>query len=397
MKLPSRSSTPGLLNSGSIDWNVPLSEPDFSTDEVRAVAETVSSGWWTAGPEVKALEEEFAAKLGIRHAVAVSSGTAALHLAFLALGLKKEEEVLTPSLTFVAAPNMMLHIGAFPAFADIESVNEPVVSVATLERALTPATRGICVMHYGGYPCKMDEIMKFARKHKLWVVEDAAHAPGASWKSVPCGCWGNIAIFSFFGNKNITCAEGGMVVSDNGVLARRMRTLRSHGMSSVTWDRYKGHSFSYDVTAPGFNYRLDDLRASLLRSQLRSLNRINALRAERAMWYRKLLSEDARWSLPFDGREGISSHHLFTIVLGKNISREAVMRYMKERGVQTSIHYPPAHRFSCYKKLDLRHPSLENTEKFGRRVLTLPMYPGLTEKQVNYVAETFREAVSSGQ
>ena len=394
MSLPSRSLTPEPLNSGSPEWNVPLSEPYFSIDEVRAVAETLSSGWWTAGPEVKALEDEFAAKLGSRHAVAVSSGTAALHLAFLALGLKEGEEVLTPSLTFVAAPNMMRHVGASPAFADVESIDEPVVSAATLERALTPATRGLCVTHYGGYPCKMDEIMKFARRRKLWVVEDAAHAPGASWKGVPCGRWGNIAIFSFFGNKNITCAEGGMAVTDNGGLARRMRLLRSHGMNSVTWDRFRGHAFSYDVAAPGFNYRLDDLRASLLRAQLRSLDRINALRAERAGWYRKLLGGDARWSLPFGGHEGVSSHHLFTVVLGEKISREKVMRHMKEHGVQTSIHYPPAHRFSCYRKLNVNRALLANTEKLGRRILTLPMYPGLAEKQVDFVARTFREAVT---
>ena len=397
MSSPNRSLSREPRNSNSTEWKVPLSEPDFSIDEVGAVAETLSSGWWTAGPEVKALEEEFAAKIGARHAVAVSNGTAALHLAFLALGLKEGDEALTPSLTFVAAPNMMLHTGASPAFADVESIDEPVVSAATLERALTPATRGVCVTHYGGYSCKMDEIMKFARKRKLWVVEDAAHAPGASWKGIPCGRWGNIAIFSFFGNKNITCAEGGMAVTNNSSLARRMRLLRSHGMNSVTWDRFKGHAFSYDVTMPGFNYRMDDLRASLLRAQLRSLDRINAMRAERAGWYRGLLGGDARWSLPFDGREGVSSHHLFTVVLGEKISRENVMRYMKERGVQTSIHYPPAHRFSCYRKLNLRRPSLVNTEKLGRRILTLPMYPGLTGKQVNYVAETFREAVDRSQ
>ena len=393
MSLPSRNLNPGSRNSSLPEWKVPLSEPDFSIDEVRAVAETLSSGWWTAGAEVKALEEEFAAKIGARHAVAVSSGTAALHLAFLALGLKKGEEVLTPSLTFVAAPNMMLAIGAAPVFADVESITEPVVSAATLERALTPATRGICVTHYGGYPCKMDEIMKFARKRKLWVVEDAAHAPGASWKNVQCGRWGNIGVFSFFGNKNITCAEGGMAVTDNVNLARRMRLLRSHGMNSVTWDRFKGHAFSYDVIIPGFNYRLDDLRASLLRAQLRSLDRINALRAERAGWYRELLGDDARWILPFEGYEGVSSHHLFTIVLGEKISRDKVMRSMKEHGIQTSIHYPPAHRFSYYRKLNLTQSSLINTEKLGRRIMTLPLYPGLTEKQVWFVVEIFRKTV----
>jgi dTDP-4-amino-4,6-dideoxygalactose transaminase len=202
-------------------------------------------------------------------------------------------------------------------------------------------------------------------------------------------------VFSFFGNKNITCAEGGMATTDDDDLARTLRSLRSHGMSSVTWDRFRGHAFSYDVTMPGFNYRLDDLRASLLGVQLRSLDDFNARRGERVEWYRKLLAGDSRWSLPFARHEGISAHHLFTVVLDEGVSREEVMRYMKEKGIQTSVHYPPAHLFSCYRQLDLGRPALPVTEELGRRMLTLPLYPGLSWMQANLVASTFRKAVDA--
>ena len=395
MSLPSRNLTLGSKNSNLPEWRVPLSEPGFSLEEVQNLTETLSSGWWTTGPQTEALEKEFASRLGVRNAIAVSSGTAALHLAFLALGLKAGEEVVTPSLTFVAAPNMMLHIGARPVFADVGSLNEPVVSAATIERTLTPDTRGICVMHYGGHPCRMDEIMALARKRNLWVIEDAAHAPGAAWQGIPCGKWGDIGVFSFFGNKNITCAEGGLATTNSDELAHVLRTLRSHGMSSVTWDRFRGHAFSYDVTMPGFNYRIDDLRASLLRVQLRSLDSFNALRGERAKWYQELLDGDSRWSLPFADHEGVAAHHLFTVVLREDISRDLVMHHMKDKGIQTSVHYPPAHLFSCYRNMYSHQAGLHNTEELGRRMLTLPLYPGLTRKQVNLVAATFHKAVDA--
>jgi dTDP-4-amino-4,6-dideoxygalactose transaminase len=382
-------------NSKLPEWRVPLSELSFTEEEVESISQTLRSGWWTSGPQVSALEREFESQLGIRHAIAVSNGTAALHLAFLALKLKTGEEVVTPSFTFVAATNMMLHIGGIPRFSDVDSLECPVVSVESIERAITRNTRGICVMHYGGYPCRMDSILDLAKKRNLWVVEDSAHAPGASFKGKACGRWGDIACFSFFGNKNITCAEGGMVTTENDDLAQELRRLRSHGMSSLTWDRFQGHSFSYDVLAPGFNYRMDDLRASILRVQLRSLDRVNCLRRERVQWYQKLLGNDSRWIIPFKEYEGDSAYHLFTVVLDKTISRQKVMENMKAAGIQTSIHYPPIHQFSCYKDLMTNDTDLKWTEDLGRNTLTLPLYAGLKEAQVELVCRTLQKAVES--
>ncbi len=396
MSLPSWSIAPEPQNSRSPEWLVPLAELSYTEEEVQSVTRVLRSGWWTSGPETEALEREFEHRLGVSHAVAVSNGTAALHLAFLALRLSGGDEVATPSFNFVAAANTILHIGAIPRFADVDSVHAPVVSAETLERALTPKTRGICVMHYGGYPCRMDSIVDLARQRRLWLVEDAAHAPGATWKGIVCGKWGDAACFSFFGNKNLTCAEGGLVATEDDDLAKKLRLLRSHGMDSLTWDRFRGHSFSYDVETPGFNFRMDDLRAALLRVQLRSLDRFNDLRRQRVQWYRQLLGEDTRWTITFEDYDGTSAFHLFTVVLAEEISRREVMRFLRSKGIQTSIHYPPIHQFSYYQKLPHSDSDLKNTNNLGRRILTLPLFPNMSYGQVELVCKTFRDAVDGG-
>jgi dTDP-4-amino-4,6-dideoxygalactose transaminase len=242
----------------------------------------------------------------------------------------------------------------------------------------------------------MDSIRDLARKYKLWIVEDAAHAPGAKWDGIPCGKWGDIACFSFFGNKNLSCAEGGLVVTDQDDLANKMRLLRSHGMSSLTWDRFRGHDYSYDVSSPGFNFRLDDLRSALLRVQLRSLFKFNHLRQERVRWYRQLLGKDPRWAVTFENYSEQSAYHLFTVVLAEGISRSEVMHFLKCRRIQTSIHYPPIHQFSYYQNISLPHSDLRITEALGHRILSLPLFPDMTYEQVSLVCEVFREAVDNG-
>jgi len=391
MSMPSSSSRQSLP-SISPDWVVPLSSVTFTDREVQAAESVLRSGWWTYGPVARQLEAEFAETHKVRHAIAVSNGTAALQLAFSALGLCEGDEVITPSLNFVAAANSILHCGGLPCFADVESLDQPLVSVETLERHITSRTRGLCLLHYAGQPCQMDSIMDLARRNGLWVVEDAAHAPGASWRNIPCGAWGDVGCFSFFGNKNLTCGEGGMITTQSDELAEKMKTLRSHGMSSLTWDRYLGHRHTYDVTEGGYNFRIDDLRAAILRIQLVSLERFNRLRGERVEWYRELLSEDDRWSIPLSRCEGESAHHLFVLVLSESIARDRIVRSLASRGIQSSIHYPPVHEFSFYRRI-LPPPShLGVTEAIGRRILTLPLYPELTRDQVETVCSSLNEA-----
>jgi dTDP-4-amino-4,6-dideoxygalactose transaminase len=332
--------------------------------------------------------------MGVSHAIAVSSGTAALHLAFTALGLQPGDEVLTPSLNFVAAANCIWHAGGIPRFVDVASIEQPLISPEILERAITPRTRGVCVMHYGGYACDMDAIVEVGRRHGIWVVEDAAHAPGASWKGIPCGAWGDVGCFSFFGNKNLTCGEGGMIVTASDVAAQKIKALRSHGMSSLTWDRYLGHQSSYDVVEAGFNYRIDDLRAAILSVQLSALAEINRRRAARVAWYRELLGRDARWYIPFADHPGKSAYHLFAIVLDEGIERVRVMEQLKALSVQSSVHYPPVHQFAFYRGLSLPQTDLRVTEALGRRLLSLPLYPDMTREQVEWVSNSLRRATS---
>lgn len=378
----------------SSEWRVPLCAPSFSEEEVQEAAAVLRSGWWTYGPVARALEAEFAADIGVPHAIAVSSGTAALHLAFAALGLEPGDEVLTPSLNFVAAANCIRHVGGVPSFVDVASLEQPLVSPDLLERSITSRTRGICVMHYGGYPCAMDAVMGLAQRHGLWVVEDAAHAPGASWMNVSCGAWGDVGCFSFFGNKNLTCGEGGMVTTASDRLAQKIKALRSHGMTSLTWDRYLGHQFSYDVLEAGFNYRMDDLRAAILRVQLSSLAELNRRREERVGWYRELLAADARWILPFTHYPEKSSHHLFAIVLAEGLERPRVMERLKASGVQSSVHYPPVHELTFYRKSVSAPSNLRITEALGRRLLSLPLYPDMSREQVEWVVGSLRAAAT---
>jgi dTDP-4-amino-4,6-dideoxygalactose transaminase len=392
MSLPNRSITPVAPCSKAFEWRVPLVKLGYSDVEEQALLETFRSGWWTYGPVTRELEKRFAQYLGVRHALAVSSGTAALHLACVALGAGEGGETITPSLTFVAAANTILHSGGYPRFADVQALNNPVLSVETIERVVTARTRGVCVMHYGGYACAMDEIMEFARRRGLWVIEDAAHAPGAAWAGIRCGAWGDVGCFSFFGNKNMTCGEGGMVVTGRDDIAERLRVLRSHGMSSLTWDRFQGHQFSYDVTEAGFNYRMDDLRAAVLGGQLRSLEHRNLLRRERVRWYCERLGGDSRWIIPFEKHGGKSACHLFVVVLDAGISREDVMAKMKRRRIQTSIHYPPVHLFSFFRKVLPDSADLKITEDIGRRLVTLPLYPEMTREDVDLVCSALRES-----
>src|SRR5262245_36660725 len=267
-------------------WRVPLADVAVDAELAEAALETVRSGWWSMGPRVEEFERAFAEFCRARHAVAVSSGTAALHLALLAAGCGPGDEVIVPSLTFVAVANVIVHTGADPVFCDIVGPDELNLDPEDIESAVTPRTKAVVPLHYGGFPCAMDALGELAARHELAVVEDAAHAPGATWRGRACGTLGLAGCFSFFANKNLPVGEGGMVVTDDDEVAGRLRLLRSHGMTTVTWDRHRGHASSYDVVTAGFNYRLDEMRAAVGLVQLRRLTQENASRGCIAARYR---------------------------------------------------------------------------------------------------------------
>jgi dTDP-4-amino-4,6-dideoxygalactose transaminase len=371
---------------------VPLSDVLVDDEVERAVMAAVRSGWWSMGPNVSELEQEFARFSGAKHALSMANGTAALHLALLAAGCGPGDEVLVPSLNFVAAANAVHHTGATPVFCDIVSENDLNVSPDDLEAAIGPATRAVVVMHYGGHPCRMQEILDVALRHSLMVIEDAAHAPGATWRGRVCGTIGDIGCFSFFSNKNLPVGEGGMVVTDDDSLAERIRLLRSHGMTTLTWDRHRGHANSYDVVEKGFNYRLDEIRAAIGLVQLRRLKEQNARRAQFVAFYRAALDGVNGIAMPFAPQpEATPAHHLAVAVLPEGSSRDAVRNAMAARGIQTSVHYPPIHRFSAYRRLATQRP-LPVTEAVASRLLTLPLYPHMTEAEALAVASAVSAA-----
>ena len=379
-----------------MDWRVPLSDIDFGPEEMDAVQQVIESRWLTMGAVTQEFEREFAAYVGARHAIAVTNATAALHLACVAAGLGPGDEAILPSLTFVATANDVRYTGATPIFADIEGETSLNVSLESIEACITPKTRAILVVHYGGYACDMPGIMSLAEKHGLTVIEDAAHAIGSQLDGRMLGTWGKVGCFSFFSNKNMTTGEGGMLVTDDDQLAERLRLLRSHGMTSLTLDRHKGHAWSYDVIDLGYNYRIDEIRSALGRVQLNKLDRNNQLRREKTLLYRQLLEEFCPGIVvPFQKHEGISACHLMPVLLPAGVLRETFMENMKADGIQTSIHYPPIHLFSVYHMDDdLTLYNLTNTELVAAREVTLPLYPSLPDASINLVVNAVRSSLA---
>jgi dTDP-4-amino-4,6-dideoxygalactose transaminase len=374
-------------------WRVPLSDVLVDEEVLSAVREVVSSGWWSMGPTVEEFEEAFAAHSGCRHAIAVSSGTAALHLTLLAAGCGPGDEVVVPSLNFVAAANAIAHTGARPIFCDIVGAADLNLDPADLEAAVGPATKAVVVLHYGGYPCDVGAVLDIARRNGLEVIEDAAHAPGATWRGGMCGSFGRAGCFSFFSNKNLPVGEGGMIVTDDDDLAAQLRLLRSHGMTTLTWARHRGHAHSYDVVARGFNYRLDELRAAIGLVQLRRLDEGNQARARIVARYRQALDGKNGLTIAFAGgdREASSAHHLAVVVLPEDGLQASMRTFLEERGIQTSIHYPPIHRFSEYAAQPGRR--LPVTDRISRRILTLPLYAHMRDEQVEIVIDGVLDAL----
>lgn len=373
-----------------MDWRVPLADMDFGEEEAAAALEVVRSRWLTMGARTREFEAAFADFLGVEHALAVSNATVALHLACLALGIGPGDEVIVPSLSFVATSNVVLYTGAEVRFAEIEGPHDLTISPASIEAQITPRTKAIIVMHYGGYPCQMSEIMKIARRHNLFVIEDAAHAPGASLEGRAMGTWGDVGCFSFFSNKNLSTGEGGMLVTRDDAIAERVRVMRSHGMTTLTWERHKGHAYSYDVTDLGYNYRIDEIRSALGLVQLKKLPRGNARRAEIVAAYAAGL-EDTGIEIPFRNHRGQPAYHIAPVLLPPGTDRKAFIDSMRAARIQTSIHYPPIHRFTYYRN---RYPdvSLPVTEDIASREVTLPLYPGMTDEMVGWVVDAVKQS-----
>ena len=364
-------------------WRISLSEVDFGEDELAAVAGVIRSGWVSMGAEVRAFEREFAEACGAADAVAVCNGTAALHLALIGLGLEAGAEVVVPTLSFVASANSVVLAGGRPVFADSIGDDDYTIDPDSVRRALTPRSAGVMAMHYGGYPCEMAALQEICRDKGLFLIEDAAHAPGATWCGRSLGTIGDAGCFSFFGNKNLTTGEGGMVVARNAETLASVRLMRSHGMTTMSWDRYAGHAHAYDVVSPGLNYRATELTGALGRVQLKRLARNNGRRNEVLGWYRERLRGVAGVSMPFAHKTG--SGHLCVIRLHEAGAQGPLREELAQAGIQTSLHYPPIHRFAHYRAAG--GPALPVAERLAAASVTLPLHPALSRGQVDEVCD----------
>lgn len=379
-------------------WKVQLFKLNFDERESQAVKDVVDSGWLTMGENTINFEFFFMKLLGNNsRCIAVSNGTAALHMALLALGVGPDDEVIIPSLTFVADINVVKLVGATPVLADCTSYDNWNINPNDIESKISPKTKAVMVMHYGGYPCEMNSILRLCKVHNLALIEDAAHAPNSSYRGFPCGTMGDIGCFSFFTNKNLSVGEGGMVTTQSEEMDKLLKYIRSHGMTSLTLDRHKGRAISYDVLLPGLNYRIDEMRSALGIVQLEKLPEAQRQREVLVRAYIDKLSNVGGVLVPFlyqlDSSDYKPSYHIFPILLDKGINRLKVIASLKEDGIQSSIHYPALQDFAAFKNTGLAETPIAND--ISSRELTLPLYPTMLLDEVDLVVKALKKGLNA--
>lgn len=376
-----------------MEYKIPLFDLNFDNAEEEAVLKTLRSKWISSGPKTTEFENKFSIMLNVPHSVALSNCTVALHLALKLVGIKENDEVICPSLTFVATANAIWYVDAIPVFADIKSYDDLTIDPNDIESKITSRTKAIMIMHYGGFACDMEKIMEIADKHNLKLIEDACHGPLSEYNGKKLGTFGDIGCFSFFSNKNISTGEGGMLVTNNPAYNDRAKLLRSHGMTSMSYERAKGHSTSYDVIELGYNYRMDDIRSAIGLVQLNKIEDDLKKRATIRKVYLDALNDCRDLVVPFKNYSNFSSNYIFPVVLKNSTveKRDSIRHKLAEAGIQTSVHYPAIHRFSIYKKF---YSELPNTDYVTDNMITLPMYSKLKEEEVRYVATNVKKMIN---
>ncbi|RJT27995.1 UDP-4-amino-4-deoxy-L-arabinose aminotransferase [Buttiauxella izardii] len=371
---------------------LPFSRPAMGQEEIDAVSEVLQSGWITTGPKNQALEQAFCELTGNKHAIAVSSATAGMHVALMALGIGAGDEVITPSLTWVSTLNMIVLLGAEPVMIDVDR-DTLMVTAQAIEAAITPRTRAIIPVHYAGAPVDIDAIRAVGERHAIPVIEDAAHAAGTHYKGKHVGDKGT-AIFSFHAIKNMTCAEGGLIVTDDEQLANKMRSLKFHGLGVDAFDRQTlGRAPQAEVISPGYKYNLADINAAIALVQLKKLEQNNARRKEIADRYLDELVSMPYLPLIQPSWAHKHAWHLFILRIDETrcgISRNEFMDALKAKGIGTGLHFRAAHTQKYYRE---RYPalSLPDTEWNSERICSIPLFPTMTDENVTHVITALRE------
>jgi dTDP-4-amino-4,6-dideoxygalactose transaminase len=374
---------------------IPVFDVRLDEDVVAAVADTLRSGWLTMGPRIQAFEAEFAEHLGVKHAIAVNSCTAALHLAYLAAGIGPGDEVIVPGITFVASAAAVRYCGGTPVLAEIRGQHDLGLDPEDVAARITPRTKAVCAVHYGGYAAPLTELAELCRERGLVLIEDAAHSPEAvlPGSDRKLGTFGQSGTFSFFSNKILSCGEGGLLATDDDAVAELARSRRSHAMTSGTWDRHRGHAMSYDVVEVGYNYRLDEPRAALLSARLPGLTADIARRRELTARYRELLADLEGLALPYtDAEVEASSCYVMPVMVEDPELRDPVRSLLSDRHkVQTSVLYPSINQFTAY---GAGAESLPRCELAARTQITLPLFPHLDDESLQRVVTSLGSSLA---
>ncbi|MDP4524581.1 MULTISPECIES: DegT/DnrJ/EryC1/StrS family aminotransferase [Bacillus] len=375
---------------------LPYSLPLIGKEEIQEVTETLESGWLSKGPKVQQFEKEFAAFVGAKHAVALNSCTAALFLALKAKGVGPGDEVITSPLTFSSTANTIIHTGATPVFADIDEKTLN-IDPKKLETAVTPRTKAVVPVHFGGQSCDMDAILAIAQTHGLFVLEDAAHAVYTTYKQRMIGSIGDATAFSFYATKNLATGEGGMLTTDDVELADKIRVLSLHGMSKGAWNRYSSNgSWYYEVESPGYKMNMFDLQAALGLHQLKRLDDMQKRREEIAGQYQAAFQQIPGLITPFVHNEGRHAWHLYVLQVDEKqagVTRDEMITALKdEYNIGTSVHFIPVHIHPYYQKeFGFEETDYPLAMKYYKRTLSLPLYPSMSDEDVNDVIEAVRD------
>ena len=383
---------------------IPFHVPSIGEDEIKEVEATLRSGWLTTGPRVARFEREFGHYVGAPHAVAVNSATAGLHLALAGLGIGPGDEVITTPLTFCATVQAILHVGAIPVLADVGPDGN--IDPEEIEGRITKHTRAIMPVHLAGLPCEMRAIRALARQEGIYVVEDAAHAAGAHYEGCPIGGGpadrdqaSDAVAFSFYATKNLTTGEGGMITTHRPELASTFRVLSLHGTSHDAWDRYTEHgNWYYEVIAHGFKYNMSDIHAALGIHQVRKLEDFIDIRTHYAEVYNRAFGDLAEVELPPDNPHCRHAWHLYILRLNLEtlrVDREEFIKRLRQKGIGTSVHFIPIPLHPFFARLPLARYRCPRALQLYPRVVSLPLYPAMTEEQVGYVAQSVREVLAS--
>jgi len=377
---------------------LPFSLPDVGEAEIEEVVQTLKSGWITTGPKTKEFERRIAQYLGAKHAIAVNSCTGALHVALAAIGINRDDEVITSPLTFCSTANVIIHLGGRPVFADVGE--DYSIDPTQIEKHITPRTKAIIPVHYSGQPCHMDEIMACAQEHKLHVIEDAAHAIGAWYGERMVGTIGDVTAFSFYATKNMTTAEGGMITTADDELAERMQLLSLHGISKDAWKRYSSQgSWYYEVLYAGYKYNMTDIQAALGLHQLERLEHFIEVRDRYARMYNEAFGDMPEIQIPLVN-EGIRhAWHLYVIQLNLerlDIDRAQFIEALRVANIGTSVHFIPVHLHPYYRqRFGYAQGDYPNAERIYDRIISLPLYPKMTEEAVQDVIDAVKTVVAT--